>query len=267
VRLRALEVAFDVACTGSGGAELASAVREAWDWCADRGDEPDQPRERLTVLLEEDAEQLAIHAGGSDLFGSDLVTVMDRLSPIITRLAVTGRSTDLTMFHACALADPATGDAAVLFGPSGTGKTTLARTLGTDFVYLTDETAAVTVNGLLVPYPKPLSILTNAENRLKEQVSPGRLGLQPLGAGPYRLTALVQLDRDPEHLGLPTLEVLPTVDALPEMVTQTSYTRLMDRPLHRLAALARSVGGVRRVTYAEASELLPVVRKLLVGHR
>jgi hypothetical protein len=39
----------------------------------------------------------------------------------------------------------------------------------------------------------------------------------------------------------------------------------MERPLHRLAALAHSVGGVRRVTYAEAAQLLPVVRGLVTG--
>jgi hypothetical protein len=261
VRLRALEVAFEVACTGSGGAELARAVREAWDWCAD--DSPQEPQERLTLLLEDDAELLVTSAGDSDLFGSDLATLMDRLSPMVTRLAVTERAGDLTMFHACALADPATGDAAVLFGPSGTGKTTIARTLGTDFVYLTDETAAVTVDGFLVPYPKPLSILTAPHSGLKDQVSPGRLRLQPLGAGPYRLAALVQLTRDSDHQGEASLEVMPTIDALPEMVTQTSYTRVMDRPLHRLAGIAASVGGVRRVTYAEAAQLRPVVRGLL----
>jgi hypothetical protein len=265
VRLRALEVAFEVACTGSGAAELAVAVREAWDWCAD--EDPGEPGQRITLLLEEDPELLATRASGMSLYGSRLGRLMDRLSPLVTRLAVTARAEELTMFHACGLADRATGNAAVLFGPSGIGKTTLARTLGTEFAYLTDETAAVTDDGLLVPYPKPLSILTAPDSGLKEQVSPGRLGLQPLGAGPFRLAALVQLNRDPSHRGEASLEVLPTVDALPEMVTQTSYTRMMDRPLHRLAGIAASVGGVRRVTYAEATQLLPVVRDLLEGSR
>jgi hypothetical protein len=265
VRVRALEVAIEVCCTGSGGVELARAVAESWDWCAD--DEPQEPHTRVTLLLDDDGGVIATRAGGADVFGTDLATVMDRLSPVITRLAVTERAGDLTMFHACALADPVTGDTAVLFGPSGTGKTTLARTLGTDFVYLTDETAAVTRAGLLVPYPKPLSILIGPGDRLKKQVSPGELGLQPIGSGPYRLKALVQLRRIPDHTGDATLEVLPTIEALPEMVTQTSYTRRMERPLHRLAALADSVGGVRRATYAEAAQLLPIVRGLVTGDR
>jgi hypothetical protein len=256
---------LDVVCTGSGGAELARAVAAAWDWCADEA--TNQPRTRITVLLDDDGQVIATQAAGTDLFGTDLGTVMDRLSPVVTRLAVTERAGDLTMFHACALADPVTGDTAVLFGPSGTGKTTLARTLGTDLVYLTDETAAVTRDGLMVPYPKPLSILIGSGDRLKRQVSPGELGLQPIGPGPYRLKALVQLRRVPDHEGEATLEVLPTIEALPEMVTQTSYTRRMERPLHRLAALADSVGGVRRVTYAEAAQLLPVVRGLVTGDR
>jgi hypothetical protein len=264
VRVRALEVAIEVVCTGSGRADLARAVAQAWDWCPDDGRQ--QPQCRVTLLLDDDGDVIATRADGADVFGTDLALVMDRLSPVITRLAVTERAGDLTMFHACALADPITGDTAVLFGPSGTGKTTLARTLGTDFVYLTDETAAVTREGLLVPYPKPLSILIGPSDRLKKQVSPGELGLQPIGSGAYRLRALVQLRRIPDHAGDATLEVLPTIEALPEMVTQTSYTRRMERPLHRLAALADSVGGVRRATYAEAAQLLPIVRALVTGN-
>ncbi len=250
MRLEALKVGFEISCVGSGRSELAHAIEAAWDRCLVDGDQP--PVQRLRVLLEDDPETLAAEAGAADLFGSDLPTVMDRLSPLITRLAVSERARDLTMFHACAVADPATGDAAVLYGPSGTGKTTLARALGTDFVYLTDETAAVTSDFLLVPYPKPLSILLAPDDPLKEQVSPGRIGLLGPAPGPFRLRALVQLRRDPAHVGDAVLERLLTIDALPELVGQTSYTRAMDRPLHRLAGLAREAGGVRRVTYAEA---------------
>jgi hypothetical protein len=55
------------------------------------------------------------------------------------------------------------------------------------------------------------------------------------------------------------------VEALPELVAQTSFTRDMERPLHRLADLAHRVGGVRRATYAEAEQLRPLVRSILDG--
>jgi hypothetical protein len=265
VRLEALEVRLDIICTGSGGAQLAESVGAAWDWCSIDPplDEPDEAVQRLTILLEDDPDLLAAQAPGAALFGRDLPTLMDRLSPMVTRVAVNDRRGDLVMFHACAVADPATGDAVVLYGPSGTGKTTLARTLCTDFVYLSDETAGVTRDLRVVPYQKPLSIIVTPGDRLKEQVSPGRLGLLRAGGLTYRLRALVQLRRDPEHRGDALLEPLATVDALPELVAQTSYTRDMERPLHRLAELAHQVGGVRRVTYAEAAQVRPCVRAIL----
>jgi hypothetical protein len=267
VRLEALEVRFEVECTGSGAAELASSVGAAWDWCAfdPAYDEAVRPLQRLTVVLEEDPEALASSAGRSSLFAQDLPTLMDRLSPMVTRIAVTERRRDLVMFHACAVADPETGDAVVLYGPSGTGKTTLARTLCTDLVYLSDETAGVAPDLRIVPYLKPLSIIVNPGDELKEQVSPGRLGLVRPRDLTYRLKGLIQLRRDPAHHGVATLERLATVDALPELVAQTSYTRELERPLHHLADLAHRVGGVRRATYAEAEQLRPVVRAILDG--
>jgi hypothetical protein len=265
VRLEALEVRLDVVCTGSGGSALAESVAAAWDWCSvdplvQKGDRPVQ---ELTVLLEDDPEQLTARASGAALFGRDLPTVMDRLSPLVTRVAVNDRRGDLVMFHACAVADPQTGNTVVLYGPSGTGKTTMARTLCTDLVYLSDETAGVMPDLRVVPYLKPLSIIVTPGDVLKEQVSPGRLGLVRPGDLTYRLRALVQLRRDPEHQGDALLERLATVDALPELVAQTSYTRDMERPLHRLAELAHQVGGVRRVTYAEATQVRACVRAIL----
>lgn len=267
VRLEALEVRFEIRCAGSGAEELASSIAAAWDWCAVESayDDADAAVQRLTVVLEQDPEELARSAGTGVLFARDLPTLMDRLSPMVTRVAVTERRHDLVMFHACAVADPDSGDAVVLYGPSGTGKTTMARTLCTELVYLSDETAGVSDDLRVVPYLKPLSIIVNHGDDLKEQVSPGRLGLVRPREMPYRLRGLVQLRREPTHAGEAELESLTTVEALPELVAQTSYTREMERPLHRLADLAHQVGGVRSATYAEAEQLGPVVRAILDG--
>jgi hypothetical protein len=270
VRVEALEVRYDLLCVGSGAAELAAAVESAWEWCLPAPGDADDARaaHRLTVALEPRADELARCTETSSVAGSDLAAVMDRLTPTVTTLAITERRDDLVMFHACAVADPETGAAVVLYGPSGTGKTTMARTLGTDLVYLSDETAAVGPDLRVVPYPKPLSIISGSGQGPKDQVSPGRLGLVRPGGRHYRLCGLVQLDRDPAYAGqTASLERLATVDALPELVAQTSYTRDMERPLHRLADLAGRVGGVRRATYAEAVQVRPLVRAILDGER
>jgi ATPase family associated with various cellular activities (AAA) len=265
VRLEALEVAFEVRCEGSGARDLADSVRAAWDWCLPPGDNDGGPFQQVNVELDRDLETPARASGASSLSGHDLPTLMDRLSPLVTRLAVTERRHDLVMFHACAVADPDTGDTVVLYGPSGTGKTTLARTLCTDLVYLSDETAGVAADLRVVPYFKPLSIIVKPGDRLKEQVSPGQLGLVRPGEATFRLRGLVQLCREPEHRGEALVEAIATVDALPELMAQTSFTREMERPLHRMADLAHRVGGVRRATYAEAEQLRPAVRAILDG--
>ena len=109
------------------------------------------------------------------------------------------------------------------------------------------------------------AIAASPGDGVKEQVAPARLGLVPAGDRSYRLTALVQLDRVPGHAGDATLEQVPTIDALPELVAQTSYTATMARALQRMAGLAAAVGGVRRATYGDAGQLHPLVRSLLDG--
>jgi hypothetical protein len=265
VHLEALKIRYAVHCGGARAAELVEAVAEAWAWCLAEGayDEPLEPQRQLEVRLDDDVDE-PVSVGPGTVRGGDLATVMDRLTPTVTSLALHEHRSDLVMFHACGVADPETGHAVALYGPSGTGKTTLAQALCTELAYLSDETVAVDADLQVVPYPKPLSVL-RAGDTVKEQVSPGRLSLMRPSERSYRLCSLVQLRRDPAHRGEPLLEPLPTVEALPELTAQTSFTREMTRPLHRLADLAHRAGGIRRVTYAEAVQLRPVVRAILDG--
>jgi hypothetical protein len=269
VRVRALNVAITVICHGSGGDDLALAIRRAWAWCLDENDQGaaravgDGLHEEVALLLEYDAEALSAAAPGHELSGSDLAVLMDHLSPLITRLAVTAQAGRLLMFHACALADPATGGTAILFGPSGIGKTTLARTLGHRFAYLTDETAAIDDTMRLHAYPKPLSILDAPDSALKRQVSPGELGLIRDVSEACSLRSLIQLSRDPELTGAAVVERLHTIDALPGLAAQTSFSRRYEKPLHRMAAVAQHVGGIRKISYREAEQVGPLVAELL----
>ncbi len=257
IRLKALEVPLLISCEGSSARELARAVETAWASCLDDGS--DDPLE-IRVRLDRDSDP---EPPGYDLTGTDLATVMDQLSPVVTKAAITARAGTMLMFHACALAEPATGDTVLFFGPSGAGKTTVARTLGRGLGYLSDETAGVRDDLTVVPYPKPLSVLTPG-SPVKEQVPAGRLELRAAGPGPFRVRAVVQLRRQPSGAGV-EVERLATVDGITELVGQSSYSRMLERPLHRLAALAHDVGGIARVTYAEAADLGPTVDGLLAG--
>ncbi|MCY4726593.1 hypothetical protein NYO98_09920 [Nocardioides sp. STR2] len=197
----------------------------------------------------------AVEAGGTDV-----ASALHYLSPAVTTAAIDSRAGELVMLHAAALADPATGRTAVLVAASGTGKTTASVTLGKTFAYLTDETSAITPDGVVLAYRKPLSIIDGGH--LKKQVAPSELGLLT-SERECRLGALLVIERDPRHEGEPVVERLETVDAIAAIAPQSSYLPSMDKPLHRLAELIHLVGGARHVRYAESADLTPVLSELL----
>jgi hypothetical protein len=192
--------------------------------------------------------------------GRDVKSVLHHLSPAVTTRAIDAMTGELVMLHAAALADPHSGRTAVLVAASGTGKTTASVTLGRTFAYLTDETAAITRDGVVMPYRKPLSIIDGGH--LKKQVAPSTLGLRSTNVV-GRLTALLVIERAPDHQGPPVVELLDTVDAIAAIAPQSSYLPSMDKPLHRLAELIHLVGGARHVRYAESVDLEPVLARLL----
>lgn len=265
LHLDVLGVRVDLQVGGSRARELREAIEDPWSWCRVDGD--GEPEATLEVWLDDEqggrTPDLYVDRHVEVVGGHDLATVLDVLSPAVTQRAIAARAGQLLMLHAAALAHPDTGATAVLVGPSGAGKTTVATALGRHFAYLTDETVGVLPDYRVVGYPKPLSVLDQPRDAVKRQISPGELGLSHLYGPEPRVRSVILLDRQPGGDRLPSVTRIQTVDALPELAAQSSYSRRLDRPLRRLAALAEVAGGVRRVTYREADDLVPVVGELL----
>ncbi|MGN0064103.1 MAG: hypothetical protein ACI379_07650 [Nocardioides sp.] len=256
LHVEALDVLITLEVAGD---ELASAVRDAWrDALTEVAKDDERHRRTLTVALADGA------ADGTDVTGADVRDVLHRLSPAVTIAALDARAGELVLLHAAALADPETGAAAVLVAASGTGKTTASIALGKDLVYLSDETAGIDTDGRVARYRKPLSLV--GEDHVKAQVAPSDLGLR-LDHVDGRVKTVLHLERDPGHTGHPTVEHVHTVDAFALIAPQASALARTEKPLHRLADVFESTGGVKRIKYAEAATLLPLIRVLLSEER
>ncbi|MGO4681146.1 PqqD family peptide modification chaperone [Microbacterium sp. 2MCAF23] len=183
----------------------------------------------------------------------------ESLTVQVTLAALSCRSGELFLFHACGVADPA-GRVAAFVGPSGRGKTTLSRALGAVHGYISDETIAVDLALSVLPYRKPLSVVR--AGRPKEQISPDAAGLHPVPEAPLALTALVLITRDAEQPD-PVIEQVPFPEAIAELAPQMSYLAELPTPLQTLAALCDRIGGVVRLTYPEATTVPPILPRLL----
>lgn len=249
---------------GTERATLVDTVRAAWERCLAPVPEAVDGGTLDVVLDAPDADPADRHAAiaAGAVAGTTLADVMHQLSPAVTLRLIESRAGSLMMLHACALAHPTTGRTAVLVAPSGTGKTTLARTLGTTFGYLTEETAGIDASGRLVPYPKPLSVIPVPGDPVKDQLSPAACGLAPVPSDP-RLGAVALLERSPDGPEVPEVTSEPTVRALATLAGQTSYLTRVERPLHALVATIEQGGGLRRVRYRESASLAPLLEEWL----
>lgn len=262
VELELIGTRIDVVVAGSRGAELEQAIRSAWDRCLAAAEPAAAPGAVVHAVLDDDASVLEEARSGGALASDDELGLMSVLTSSLTLAAIEARHGQLLMLHACALADPVSGSSVVLVAPSGTGKTTAALTLGTELAYLTDETAAIGLDDVIVPYPKPLSLLADGRPP-KEQVSPTSLGLLDAPPAP-RLAAIALLDRSDQQ-ATATMEPVPTLGALAAIAEQSSAIQLFPRPLHLLADLLDRTGGLRRITYHEVADAAPLVMELLRG--
>lgn len=198
----------------------------------------------------------------SDAGPDEVAGALQSLTQSVTREAILARSGEMMMFHAAALSDQETGATIALVAPGGTGKTTLVRSLGPGRGYVTDETVAVAADGTIAPYCKPLSVRRDRPGQPKDEISPASLGLCPPQVEPW-LAGLVLLRRDREAGEPPVVEDIDVLDALVLLAPETSALASFERPLHRLAALVESVGGLRRVRYHSVDDVEPVVREVL----
>lgn len=181
------------------------------------------------------------------------------VSRALTLASIRRRRGTAVMLHAAGLAQGCR--AVALVGPSGTGKSTAARTLGQHFGYLTDETFTIEADDRVSPYPKPVSIITDPEQPFaKTESSPAELGLREVSEAAY-LHAVVVLERDAAHV-TPELVPLSVVDAVLAVIKESSSQPLLERSLHRLASLVSSGGGPYLLRYSEIGESVGLIRDL-----
>ena len=169
------------------------------------------------------------------------------------------------MLHSAVIGDPESKRALALVGVSGSGKTTASRFLGSKLAYLTDETAVISDEGFVTPYPKPLSVIVDP-NAPKEQQNPVEAGLNvvdPEDRG-YKLTRIVLISRD-EQAKEPRLERVLLHEALVFLSEQSSGLAKHPEGVVSLAKLVERCGGVWRLVYSEVEDTLPLVQDLLNG--
>ena len=230
---------------------LVEPVREAWHLCRDLLAHADTDVDCPTTV--------SVAAPGSDM-PIERARALQGLTQSVTAAAIRHQAGRAVMFHAGALAHPVTGAAVAYVAPGGTGKTTLTRVLGPGLGYITDETVAVCDNLRILPYPKPLSI--RRTDGAKDEVAPGRLGLQ-LPAVEPRLAALLMIRRDPGAGTEPRVEGVGLLDSLAALSPEVSSLARLPRPLRTLADVVDGAGGLLKVTYAEAGSLRPLLEELL----
>jgi hypothetical protein len=258
VAVTALGTQVNVEVAGGNAGSIADDLLRAWSRCDARRVDDAQGR-TVRVLVDDDPAVIEDAAAHGAIAGPDGSVVGDQVALAVTLQAMAANEGDLLMLRAAAVADPETGRCVVLVGPAGSGRSTAARTLARHFGYVTDDTVAFTAALDLLPYSKPLLATDDPAQGLQ---SPDDLGLRQ-APGDLRPAAVLLLERHAEGFVPPVLTELPTAEAIAHLSGNASYLRSLDEPLHRLAALVGEVGGVHRVDYREADDLVAVTQQLL----
>ncbi|WP_169747642.1 arsenate reductase/protein-tyrosine-phosphatase family protein [Demequina iriomotensis] len=260
MRLDAFGVRVAVDFAGADVAPVVAAARRMWSRCLVAGEDDAPVEAALEVTVDRDPAVLAEARARGGLAYDDPSHAIHFLTSSITVRAIERRVGGPVLMHAAGIASP-TGEVVGFIAPSGTGKTTLARTLGAHYGYVTDETLAVDSGLGVLAYPKPLSILDRTVGGLKEEWGPESLDLVPVPDAPLRLTRLLLIERD-IYADRPVLEELPLLEGLAHLSEQISYLARLPRRLHTLADMVEGVGGLARLRYREARDVIPLMPQL-----
>lgn len=223
---------------GEGADDFAGAFAAAW----------------AHLLLDPDSgtdAELTVEASAA--CADSIAVALANASALITRALIDLNNGRRLMLHAGA-AVGRDGRATLLVGPSGAGKTTAITCLAGAHGYLTDETAVVDRDGMVLPYPKPLSV--DRGGAAKVQLAPDELGLR-VAEGPHEVARVLVLDRDAET-AQPWSRRLDLVESLRALVPQISSLQHHPSPLRAIAELIRRVGGIELLGYSDAHDLDPV---------
>ena len=225
--------------TGAGADALADAFAGAW----------------AHLLVDADSgADVGLTVGASTAGADSIAVALAEASALITRALIDLNTGRALLFHAGAALGP-DGRAILLVGPSGAGKTTAITRLAGPHGYLTDETAMVAADGVVLPYPKPLSV--DRGGSAKAQLAPAELGLS-VADDPHEVARVIVLDRKPGGPGQPRSRRLDLVESLQALVPQLSSLHLHPSPLRAIADLIRRVGGIELLEYPDARDLDPV---------
>ncbi|PPG20673.1 hypothetical protein C5D16_09240 [Rathayibacter toxicus] len=239
------------------GISLDDATRITASWASCSAEHDPEARE---VVAEVGIATGTSPVTGIHVRGGSIEQLEETLTSTLTIEAIGERREDLLMLHACGMAND-DGRVLAFVAASGTGKTTISRALGTRYGYITDETVAVMPDGRVIPYPKPLSVKPLTGTAPKSQLAPDSLALLPVPETPLVLAGVVLLERrDPGEVA--RFEQVDPVKAIEDLVPQTSYLSARKRPITDLVQRLTDLGGVRRLVYSEAAEVVGLVEEL-----
>lgn len=255
-RLDAFGAGWDLDVSGLGE-PMAGRLRGLWARAAS-GAGP--ASEVLPYVVERTATGLSVDGVPHRATDAELPYLLSRA---LTMASIRRRTGQCLLLHAAGVSTP-DGATVALVAASGTGKTTAARVLGQHLGYVSDETVAVEDDLTVRPWAKPLSVLLDPSDPFdKAESGPDELGL---ARAPERLhlAAVVLLARDPGQPA-PVLEPVPLVEALAEVVPQTSALLRLPRPMESVVTALTTGGGPWRLRYAEVADCVELVAGLAAG--